>query len=82
MALFGMTAREWRDSHPGKKGNIRDYANVSQLICLSNLEDLNALFISEGMPQSDRLVKLNKIAIQQLTLLTDDTKIKQLETGD
>jgi hypothetical protein len=81
MALFGMTAKDWRNNHPGEKGNIRDYANVSQLICLSNLENLNALFINEGMSQSDRLRKLNQIAIQQLKLLTDDTKIKQLETG-
>lgn len=82
MALFGMTAKDWRNNHPGEKGNIRDYANVSQLICLSNLENLNALFINEGMPQSKRLAKLNKIAIQQLKLLTDDSKVKQLEAGD
>lgn len=82
MALFGMTAKDWRNNHPGEKGNIRDYANVSQLICLSNLENLNALFINEGMPQSDRLTKLNKIAIQQLKLLTDDSKVKQLEAGN
>jgi len=81
MALFGVTAKDWRNNHPGEKGNIRDYANVSQLICLSNLENLNALFINEGMPQSDRLAKLNKIAIQQLKLLTDDSKVKQLEAG-
>jgi hypothetical protein len=53
MALFGMTAKQWRDSHPGEKGNIRDYANVSQLVCLSNLENLNALFIQEKMPPDD-----------------------------
>jgi hypothetical protein len=82
MALFGMTAKDWRNNHPGEKGNIRDYANVSQLICLSNLENLNALFINEGMQQSDRLAKLNKIAIQQLKLLTDDLKVKQLEAGN
>jgi hypothetical protein len=82
MALFGMTAKEWRDSHPGEKGNIRDYANVSQLVCLSNLENLNALFIQEKMPQAERLRKLNQIAIQQMRLLTDDTKIKRLEAGD
>jgi len=82
MALFGMTAKEWRDSHPGEKGNIRDYANVSQLVCLSNLENLNALFIQEKIPQTERLRKLNRIAIQQMTLLTDSTGIKQLETGD
>ena len=82
MALFGMTAKEWRDSHPGEKGNIRDYANVSQLVCLSNLENLNALFIQEKTPQAERLRKLNQIAIQQMRLLTDDSRIKQLEAGD
>lgn len=82
MALFGMTAREWRDSHPDQKGNIRDYADVSQLVCLSNLENLNALFIQEKVPQSERLRKLNQIAIQQMKLLTEDSKIKQLEARD
>ena len=64
MALFGMTAKQWRDSHPDLKGNIRDYANVSQLVCLSNLENLNAVFINEGMSQAERLTKLNAIAIK------------------
>jgi len=82
MALFGMTAKEWRDSHPGEKGNIRDYANVSQLVCLSNLENLNALFIQEKTPQAERLRKLNQIAIQQMRLLTDDPGIKRLDAGD
>ena len=82
MALFGMTAKEWRDSHPDDKGNIRDYANVSQLVCLSNLENLNALFIQEKVPQAERLHKLNQIAIQQMKLLTDDSKIKRLEAGE
>ncbi len=82
VALFGMTAKEWRGSNRGKKGNIRDYANVSQLVCLSNLENLNALFINEGLSQRDRLMKLNAIAIHQMRLLTDDTGIKQLEAGD
>lgn len=82
MALFGMTAKGWRDSHPGEKGNIRDYANVSQLVCLSNLENLNALFIQEQMPQSERLRRLNQIAIQQMRLLSDDSGIRQLEAGD
>ena len=82
VALFGMTAKEWRESNRGKKGNIRDYANVSQLVCLSNLENLNALFINEGLSQKDRLMKLNAIAIHQMRLLTDDTGIKQLEAGD
>ena len=78
MALFGMTAKQWRDSHSGEKGNIRDYADVSQLVCLSNLENLNALFIREGISQAERLGKLNQIAIQQMRLLTDDSRIKRL----
>ena len=82
MALFGMTAKQWRDSHPGDKGNIRDYANMSQLVCLSNLETLNALFIQEKAPQAERLSKLNQVAIQQMRLLTDDSRIKRLEAGD
>jgi len=82
MALFGVTAKEWRGSHPGEKGNIRDYADVSQLVCLSNLENLNALFIQEKTPQAERLRKLNQIAIQQMRLLTDDRRIKRLEAGE
>lgn len=82
MALFGLTAKQWRDSHPGDNGNIRDYANVSQLVCLSNLENLNALFIREKLPQSERLRKLNAIAIQQMNTLTEDSRIKRLEAGD
>ena len=69
VALFGITAKEWRDAHPDDKGNIRDYATINQLICLSNMENLNAVFINEGMPQQERLYKLNKIAIQQMTVL-------------
>ena len=69
VALFGMTAKEWRDAHPKDKGNIRDYATINQLICLSNMENLNAVFINEGIPQSERLQKLNQIAIQQMTVL-------------
>ena len=79
MALFGMTAKQWRDSHPDLKGNIRDYANVSQLVCLSNLENLNAVFISEGMSQAERLTKLNAIAISQKEILTQDHRIEALE---
>ena len=78
MALFGMTAGDWRDRNPEKKGNIRDYADISQLVCLSNLENLNALFISESLRQEERLLKLNKIAIQQMKLLTDDRRVKKL----
>lgn len=69
VALFGMTAKEWRDAHPDDKGNIRDYATINQLICLSNMENLNAVFINEDMPQQERLQKLNQIAIQQMTVL-------------
>lgn len=79
MALFGMTAKQWRDTNPDLKGNIRDYANVSQLVCLSNLENLNAVFINEGMPQAERLVNLNAIAISQMNVLTEDHGISRLE---
>ncbi|MDW5298968.1 MAG: KilA-N domain-containing protein [Sedimentibacter sp.] len=72
MALFGMTAKAWRDNNPEKTGNIRDYANVSQLVCLSNLESLNAVLINDGLEQSQRLEKLNKIAISQMKILVDD----------
>jgi len=82
MALFGMTAKEWRDANPNLKGNIRDYANVSQLVCLSNLENLNAVFINEGMPQAERLAKLNAIAISQMKVLTEDHRILQLEASE
>ena len=82
MALFGKTAKQWRESHPGEKGNIRDYASMSQLVCLSNLENLNAHFIKEKMPQAERLVKLNHIAIQQMRLLTQNPGLGLLENGD
>ncbi|MCR5020864.1 KilA-N domain-containing protein [Ruminococcus sp.] len=77
VALFGMTAKQWRDINSDKKGNIRDYATINQLICLSNMENLNAVFINDGMSQSERLVKLNKIAIQQMSILedTDDNRL-------
>ncbi|MCF6150458.1 MAG: KilA-N domain-containing protein [Candidatus Kuenenia sp.] len=81
MALFGKTAKEWRDTNPDKKGNIRDYADISQLVCLSNLENLNAHFINDSMHQGERLAKLNKIAIQQMKLLTDHSVIKKLKDG-
>ena len=81
MALFGMTAKQWRDMHPGEKGNIRDQANVSQLVCLANLENLNALFINEGMQQPERLKKLNRIAIEQMQILTTDRNLRRLEGG-
>ena len=69
VAMFGQTAKQWREATPDLKGNIRDYATINQLICLSNLENLNAVFINEGLPQSERLEKLNKIAIQQMRIL-------------
>ena len=69
VAMFGMTAMEWRKANPGLKGNIRDYATMNQLICLSNLENLNAVFINEGLSQYERLEKLNLIAIQQMKVL-------------
>jgi len=72
MALFGITAKEWRENNPDKTGNVRDYANVSQLVCLSNLESLNAVLINDGLEQSQRLEKLNKIAISQMKILIDD----------
>lgn len=74
VAMFGMTALEWRDSHPDLKGNVRDYATVNELICLSNMENLNAVFIGEGLPQHERLVRLNQIAIHQMQVLEDVNK--------
>ncbi len=79
IALFGKTAKQWRDENSEQKGNIRDYANISQLVCLSNLENLNAFFINEGLGQKERLKKLNSIAIQQMKLLMDDHGVKKLE---
>jgi hypothetical protein len=81
MALFGMTAKDWRDANPKEKGNIRDQANASQLVCLANLENLNALFINEGLEQPERLKKLNRIAIEQMEILTSDQNVKRLEGG-
>ncbi len=80
MALFGKTAREWREENPDDKGNIRDFANVSQLVCLANLENLNAHFIQEGLSQPERLQALNRTAIHQMALLVDDRSIKKLAT--
>lgn len=71
VAMFGMTAQQWRNANPDKKGNIRDYADINELICLSNLENLNAVFINDGMPQAERLIKLNKIAISQMKIFSE-----------
>ena len=79
MALFGKTAKQWRDENPGNKGNIRDEANVSQLVCLANLETLNAHFIHQEMPQAERLKLLNQTAIHQMKLLLADRSVQQLE---
>jgi hypothetical protein len=75
----GVTAKQWRDANPDLKGNIRDYATINELICLSNMENLNAVFISEDMPQSKRLVKLNQIAIHQIEVLQEVQKRKLLK---
>ena len=79
MALFGITAKQWRDANPDLKGNIRDYATINELICLSNMENINAVFINEQMPQSERLLKLNQIAIQQMRVLQEVKNRKLLK---
>ena len=71
VAMFGMTAKEWREKYPDLKGNIRDYATINQLICLSNMENINAVLINDGLKQSERIEKLNNIAIQQMIVLED-----------
>ena len=73
MALFGMTAKQWRENNPDKKGNIRDYASITELICLSNMENINAVLIEDGLSQKERLIKLNKIAIHQMSILEIQT---------
>ena len=72
VAMFGQTARQWREAHPGLKGNIRDYASINELICLANMENINAVLIDEGVPQGDQLVRLNQIAINQMRVLEND----------
>ena len=78
MALFGMTAREWSIAHPDLKGNMRDYADIAQLICLSNLESLNAVLIEEKLSQPQRLERLNQVAIKQMRILTEEKNSKLL----
>jgi hypothetical protein len=75
----GITAQKWKNQHPTLKGNQRDYATINQLICLSNMENLIAVFINENMPQAERLVKLNQIAIQQMNILQEVEKRKLLK---
>ena len=79
MALFGKTASQWRAENPDETGNIRDFANVSQLVCLANMENLNEVFINEGLEQAERLTRLNQIAIQQMRILVEDRTAKRLE---
>jgi len=79
VALFGMTAKEWREANPDLKGNIRDYATINELICLSNMENINAVLINDSVPQKERLIKLNQIAIQQMQVLHDVENRKMLK---
>jgi hypothetical protein len=79
VAMFGMTAKQWREANPDLKGNIRDYATINELICLSNMENLNAVFIEQGMSQGERLIKLNQIAIHQMQVLEDNSDMKLLK---
>ena len=79
VAMFGMTAKQWREANPDLKGNIRDYATINELICLSNMENINAVLINDGIPQGERLVKLNQIAIQQMQVLEDNEGRKLLK---
>ena len=79
MALFGMTAKQWREKNTDKSGNIRDYANINELICLANLESTNSIFINEGITQSERLYRLNQIAISQMKILTKNNVMKLLK---
>lgn len=78
VALFGITAKQWRETNPNLIGNIRDFATINELICLSNMENLNAVFINDKIPQKERLIKLNKIAIQQMSILQEVEKRKLL----
>jgi hypothetical protein len=78
VALFGKTAKQWRDENPTLKGNIRDEATIEQLVVLSNMESVNALFIGQGISQSERLVQLNKMAITQMRSLLNATAIKKI----
>ena len=78
VALFGLTAKEWRENNPDKKGNVRDYASLEQLVVLSNMESINALLISQGITPSERLRELNKVAITQMKSLLKNKAIKQL----
>ncbi|MDR1592424.1 MAG: KilA-N domain-containing protein [Prevotellaceae bacterium] len=79
VALFGITARQWHDANPDKQGNVRDYATLEQLVVLSNMESINALLIRQELPQSQRLVELNKVAITQMRSLAENKNLKALK---
>lgn len=79
VALLGMTAKQWRENNPDLKGNIRDYASINELICLSNMENINAVLIEDKVPQKERLIKLNKIAIHQMMILEEKRGYKYLK---
>mgnify|MGYP001296168982 FL=1 len=79
MALFGITAKEWRDNNPETKGNIRDEASIEQLVVLSNMESINALLIQQGLSQSERLIQLNRVAITQMKSLVENNSVKKLK---
>lgn len=79
VALFGQTAKQWRDAHPEAEGNVRDHAPLEQLVVLTNLESLNAVLIRQGLTQSERLMKLNEIAITQMRTLLTDPSVKRLK---
>jgi len=81
MALFGKTAAQWRSDNPREKGNIRDQAESAQLLCLANMENLNAHFIAEGVEQPERLRRLNQLAIQQMRILTADDRLPRIKAG-
>ena len=76
VALFGKTAKEWRDQNPNEKGNVRDYATLEQLVVLSNMESINALLIRQELPQHERLVQLNNVAITQMRSLVENKQVK------
>lgn len=82
VALFGLTAKEWREQNPDSAGNMRDYADILHLVVLSNLENLNAEMINDGLAQNERLIKLNATAKRQLRLLREGQNIRRLESGD
>ena len=79
VALFGITAKEWRDKNPNKSGNIRDFATIEQLVVLSNMESINALLIGQSLAQKDRLIQLNKVAISQMKSLTENKAFKKIK---